>query len=797
MTAEKAAQPKRTMPEDRERLVAPEQVLSPETAHMSLEMAHEAASGKRPTPKQVASFVERVAKDMGDSGPKIDSAAVQKTSEQLVSAPKDTGGEVVQLPSLGEIRKTLEYVEKLYATPQVRKKIKAASASMIGLELVMGAGQYAWQEFFDKVIGNKDELTIYSGLLHEWMQGKNKKDFQKLPFLGKVLGKTAGLWAPTVVNLVADQAILRANKALNGALEEVGNRINQRTTESLLLQNYAFIQDIPPSEVLAIIERGKFATIDLIAALRADAYPGMARIVSNLIPAWQINPLASVLGLARLWPLYKSAEKNVKSLIFSRGKMYSEVDLIDARIASLLSNLEIAQASGKSDEVARELQQMMRMREELYGKQRQKNTEREGSERLWHYVFNKIAPWVVTGTEYLQAYKKNILPLINEKQNKEEQSWIRAMEAQSAGGDDVNDPPFYGAPKEDVEGEKWRQSMTAQAEGYLGLNYPAQSVQSGIKGDDFSRRLAEAHIRTAFLAGVKANQFSGIQASTAGETSRLASIYANNLIPDLQDIAEMEKLLGPWDALDRPDGPLEQRRIPASALNNLDISVNHLSVMGILHDVSFDIKQGEFVSIRAQKGEGKTTLLRAMLGLNLPHQGSVSYGGVEIDGIKKFGPEALHAKFGYSPQSAGLIDTMTLKENLLLWNKDIPDEKLISTMKDLGLEKLIPRLEETGNHFSGGEKRLLSIVRALLTNPKILFLDEPTANLDPASIDRLVATLQAIRKNHPETTIIAVTHDDDFAKHTDRVINLAELNKKPAELKDNQVLEARANALPK
>jgi ABC-type multidrug transport system ATPase subunit len=221
--------------------------------------------------------------------------------------------------------------------------------------------------------------------------------------------------------------------------------------------------------------------------------------------------------------------------------------------------------------------------------------------------------------------------------------------------------------------------------------------------------------------------------------------------------------------------------------------------MGILNNVSFDIKQGESVAIRAAKGEGKTTLLRTLLGLYKPEGGAVTYGGSHIDTIQKFGPEALNKKFGYSPQNAGFIDTMTLKENLLLWNKDIPDQKIQSTMKDLGLDKLISRLDEKGSHYSGGEKRLLTIVRALLTEPKILFLDEPTANLDQASIDRLVSTLKTIKKLHPETTIITVTHDEAFAKQTDRTINLAALNQKPTtetpRLNDHQVLQAIARPI--
>ncbi len=726
--------------------------LSLETAKASLELAHDAASGERPDAKRIETYARTLARDLEKNGEEIREDRIGTVAERLAVKPETTPP-VDALPTFADITNTLSYVERLYTTPETRRKIKTAGSLMVGLELVSGFGQYAMQEFFDRVIGDKDELNVYADLLHQWQQRKSTSNFDSKSFVGKVLGKTAGLWAPTAMNLVADQVTLQANKSLNNALEDVGNKINQRTTESLLLQKYAFIQDIPPSEVLNIIERGKLASIDLIASIRADAYPGMARMVSNLIPAWQINKLATAFGGTRLWWLYKGAEKQVKELLSARGHMYTEADAIDARISSLLSNLEIAQASGKSADVATQLQEAMREREALYSQDRMKKTSREGWEKIVHFVYNRAAPVVVTATEYLQARNKYISPII------------------------------AGAIVRDIELQD------------MDYSNPGQVLQLGMSQQPISRQLADAEIRSLFLSAVKAQQFNSLQYGTAGEASRLTSIYANNLIPDLQDIAQMEQLLGPWDMLDRPDGPREKQRVPVSSLPNLDISIQNLSVKGILRDVSFDIKQGEFVAIRAQKGEGKTTLLRAMLGLNQPEAGRVTYGGVDVDGIKKFGREALHAKFGYSPQSAGLIDTMTLKENLLLWNKDIPEEKVVTTMKDLGLEKLIPRLNETGNHFSGGEKRLLSMVRSLLTNPQILFLDEPTANLDLDSIDRLVATLQAMRKTHPETTIVTVTHDEDFAKHTDRTINLAELNKKPErtpELNDHQVLEAIA-----
>lgn len=715
--------------------------MSLETANASLDVARDAASGKEPSADHVEKLAESVEADLKQL--KKDS---RKNKEQSINTE-----EVIQnLPSFKEIFATLDAVEKTYATPAELGKIKRAGALMVGLEVLQGAGQVAQQMFIEKVIGDKDYLGVLGEMLGRWRNRDEK--FDSKSFSREVLKKTAGLWAPVALNLISDQTVAVASKDINKALEAVGNRINKRTTESLFMQEYAFVQDIPPAEVLNIIERGKMATVDLIATMRADVYPAMARTVSSLMPAYQINPIATALSAIRIWPLYEGGKKQIKTMIRDRGSINVQAEQIDTTIASLLTNLEIAKAQGKSSEVAQQLQEAMKAREELYTSQRNKKVTQDRWEKLVNFFFDKATPAVVTAWEYMGINSELMAPI----QEQAEFEWS------------LKDSGLLGGDKNEYK---------------------------KILGKLF----ADAQIRSVVYAAEKAREFNGIQQQIARDASRLTGLYVRNIMPDLQDIRDMEALLGPWSELDTPNGARENARKPVSSLKNLDISVKNLNVMGILNNVSFDIKQGDFVAIRADKGEGKTTLLRTMLGLYTPESGSVKYGGTDVNGIKKFGNEALHKQFGYSPQNSGFIETMTLKENLLLWNKDIPDEKIIASMQELGLGKLIPRLNEQGSHYSGGEKRLLTIVRALLTNPKVLYLDEPTANLDQNSIDRLVATLQTIRKMHPETTIIAVTHDADFAKHTDRTINLAELNKKPVvevgavpKLNDHQVLEAIA-----
>ena len=126
-----------------ERISVP--ALSDRTVESTLTIAKRAAEGHRPSKQDVESFVGDIAKDVAHEGAIVNNEAIQKATERLTNITPDEIGQTVELPSFDEIKKTLEYVERTYATPDVRKKIKAASASMMGLELVMGAGQYAWQ----------------------------------------------------------------------------------------------------------------------------------------------------------------------------------------------------------------------------------------------------------------------------------------------------------------------------------------------------------------------------------------------------------------------------------------------------------------------------------------------------------------------------------------------------------------------------------------------------------------------------------------------------------------------------
>jgi len=281
----------------------------------------------------------------------------------------------------------------------------------------------------------------------------------------------------------------------------------------------------------------------------------------------------------------------------------------------------------------------------------------------------------------------------------------------------------------------------------------------------------------AFMAHNQYRTISFQQRSIGGHASSLMRVFSEIIQPALQDIARMEELLGSYDQLDKPDGILEQGRMPVSELMDFDIRVRNLRFKNILHDVSMDIPQGSFITLRGASGLGKTTFLRHLVGLYRAGADTVQYGGKDINSIKKYGPESLYTKLAYVNQQSLYFENMTLRENLLLWTKkEVSDGRLKQVLSDLRLEYLQDRLDSTAKHFSGGELRRIGVARALLKDPKVLFLDEPTANLDDQSARQVLQIIKDMRKNRPDMTVVAVTHDPNFEAIAERIVDFDTIN---------------------
>ncbi len=199
----------------------------------------------------------------------------------------------------------------------------------------------------------------------------------------------------------------------------------------------------------------------------------------------------------------------------------------------------------------------------------------------------------------------------------------------------------------------------------------------------------------------------------------------------------------------------------------------HGKELTVLKEINFSVKAGESVSIIGPSGSGKTTLLGLCAGLDAPSSGSVSLFNQDISKLNEDQRAVLrNDKVGFIFQNFQLIPTLTAIENI-----SIPMElKGLKNIKSTAMSLLdrvglSDRAKHYPNQLSGGEQQRISLARAFSNNPKLLFADEPTGNLDGdtgAKVEDLLFDLN--RENG--TTLIIVTHDLELATKTQRRIRL-------------------------
>ncbi len=227
-------------------------------------------------------------------------------------------------------------------------------------------------------------------------------------------------------------------------------------------------------------------------------------------------------------------------------------------------------------------------------------------------------------------------------------------------------------------------------------------------------------------------------------------------------------------ALDKDSSNPSQDTFALEALHLSKIVASPEGMLTILDDVSLQVVHGERVAIVGVSGAGKSTLLGILAGLDLPTSGQVRLGGHELTALDEDGRAALRAdKVGFVFQSFHLIPSLTALENVMLplelTHHENPREGARAALDSVGLSS---RAGHYPRQLSGGEKQRVAIARAYVTQPSVLFADEPTGNLDQQSGDAVIEIL--FRMNREQgTTLILVSHDLNLASRCDRIIEMA------------------------
>lgn len=193
-----------------------------------------------------------------------------------------------------------------------------------------------------------------------------------------------------------------------------------------------------------------------------------------------------------------------------------------------------------------------------------------------------------------------------------------------------------------------------------------------------------------------------------------------------------------------------------------------------LNDVSFDIKEGEFVAIMGPSGSGKSTLMHVLGALDLPTNGQYLLDGENVGSLSDDElADIRNRKIGFVFQAYNLLPRTTALNNVILPMKyaDVPkQERTIKAKKYLEMVGLGDRLEHTSSQLSGGQQQRVAIARALVMSPAILLADEPTGNIASVQAEEIMKIFQDL--NDEGHTIVMITHEPNIAEHAKRIIHI-------------------------
>lgn len=198
----------------------------------------------------------------------------------------------------------------------------------------------------------------------------------------------------------------------------------------------------------------------------------------------------------------------------------------------------------------------------------------------------------------------------------------------------------------------------------------------------------------------------------------------------------------------------------------------------VIKDLSLSIGKGEFISLVGPSGSGKSTLLNMLGCLDSPTKGEIYIDGTLVTGLSRSKMADFRgSNIGFIFQSFNLIPVLSVYENVeypLIMIQNLSEsqrqERVLSLLQAVGMEE---HKDKTPDKISGGQMQRVAIARALVTNPKIVFADEPTANLDTKTAHKIIELMKKIQKDF-QTTFVFATHDEKIVSNVDRLVTLVD-----------------------
>lgn len=197
--------------------------------------------------------------------------------------------------------------------------------------------------------------------------------------------------------------------------------------------------------------------------------------------------------------------------------------------------------------------------------------------------------------------------------------------------------------------------------------------------------------------------------------------------------------------------------------------------LNVTQDLDLDVEQGEFLTVIGRSGEGKSVLLKQIVGLIKPDVGSILIDGIQTINADEQSLRKVFSHCGYVFQFAALLDSLNVFENVAIAQLEAGEKpetvwpQVIERIKSVGLDESV--LEKYPSELSGGMKKRVGLARTLMANPQIILYDEPTTGLDPVST-RLIHELMRSTHTRWNATTIVISHDIEIFKYSDSVAML-------------------------